>query len=98
MRLLPFLLLIIIACEPIQRPSNPVIVDGGTTEGSKTTRPRNRLNSGKDNASGTTVSISDILSLIEKEYPLTKDNLSSEVSIVPYLDTISRDTLINLTK
>lgn len=100
-RLFTLLLLCLFACNPDPGPSKPVVVDGGNPEGGKTTRPRNRLNSGKDNASGTTVSISDILSLIEKEYPLTKDNLSSEVSIVPYLDTISRDTLmyiVNLTK
>lgn len=74
MRLLPFLLLIIIACDPIQRPSNPVIVDGGTTEGSKTTRPRNHMNAGDAYESGGSNGSYDYNDIISMPYNFTVSN------------------------
>ena len=93
-RLLPLLLLCLVACEPDPGPSRPVVVDGGNPEGGKTTRPRNHLNAVDSSKSGSTVSISDVLSFVERDCPSTKGILPTDVSVVPYLDSIGRDTLM----
>lgn len=45
-------------------------------------------------SSESTVSISEVLSFVERDCPSTKGILPSDVSVVPYLDILGRDTLM----
>ena len=73
-RLLPLLLLCLVACDPDPGPSRPVVVDGGNPEGGKTTRPRNRLNAGDAYESGGSNGSYDYNDIISMPYNFTVSN------------------------
>ena len=93
-RIIPLLLLCLAACDPDPGPSKPVIVNGGSPEGGKTTRPRNRFISGNNAVTSSVVSLSDISAVLQRNQPITKGHQSSQASVTPYLDDKGKDTLM----
>ena len=93
-RIIPLFLLCLAACNPDPGPSKPVIVNGGSPEGGKTTRPRNRFISGNNAVTSSVVSLSDINTVLQRDCPPTKGSQSSQASVTPYLDDKGKDTLM----
>lgn len=93
-RILLLLVFCIIACEP-EGPSKPVIVDGGTSESGKPTRPRNKLSSRRDTTKvRSSVSIADISAFIQRECTPDRGFLPSDVTIEPFVKPKEQDTLM----
>lgn len=90
-RILLLLVFCIIACEP-EGPSKPVIVDGGTSESGKPTRPRNKLSSRRDTTKvRSSVSIADISAFIQRECTPDRGFLPSDVTIEPFVKPKEQD-------
>ena len=92
-KLLPLLLFCLVACDP-DEPSRPVIVDGGSPDGSKTTRPRNNATTRASGVTGSSVSLKDVYAYIDKDCPRTKAAQPSQASVEPYIDSQDQDTLM----
>ena len=83
-RIIPFLLLCLAACDPDPGPSKPVIVNGGSPEGGKTTRPRNKFISGNNAVTSSVVSLSDINTVLQIDCPPTKGSQSIDEDVFDY--------------
>ena len=88
-----FLLLCLVACEPYE-PSKPIITEEGSS--GQSIRPRARANHNQPNndISNSFISLSDVLSLIDKDSLLTRCSQFQDVSVEPYVDPIDSDTLM----
>ncbi len=87
------MLFCLVACDP-DEPSRPVIVDGGSPDGSKTTRPRNNATTRASGVTGSSVSLKDVYAYIDKDCPRTKAAQPSQASVEPYIDNQDQDTLM----